>query len=63
MLLLLFHWSLALNCIAVLGFSNLLLKSDFSTNDAEGKKNKYSPSVLVTRTITISLERDLTLSK
>lgn len=54
--------SLAIDFCLSVGFSGLLLKRDFSMKDAEEKRNKYSPSALLTRTITVPGE-DCTLSE
>lgn len=54
--------SLAIDFCLSVGFSSLLLKRDFSMNDAEEKKIKYSPSALLTRTITVPGE-DCALSQ
>lgn len=54
--------SLAIDFCLSVGFSSLLLKTDFSMKDAEKKRNKYSPSALLTRTITVPGE-DCTLSE
>lgn len=45
--------SLAIDFCLSIGLSSLLLRRDFSMKDAEEKKIKYSPSVLLTRTITV----------
>lgn len=54
--------SLAIDFLFLLDFSSLLLKRDFSMKDAEDKKIEYSPSALLSRTITVPGE-NCTLSQ